>query len=155
IETSSGSRKPTDCKDSDSHPPLLPGGSLPVCTGPSPEIRIGKATERKGKKDRRPNAFFRARRDWHSQKKALSKGAGNMTVYGYARVSTDGQSLTSQDAELHAASCAKVRREDQRRSEQPTGACQGAQASRHRRCADRHPARPLGTLDAGLAQYPR
>ena len=31
-----------------------------------------------------------------------------MTVYGYARVSTDGQSLTSQDAELHAASCAKV-----------------------------------------------
>src|SRR6516225_128914 len=31
-----------------------------------------------------------------------------MTAYGYARVSTDGQSLTSQDAELHAASCAKV-----------------------------------------------
>jgi DNA invertase Pin-like site-specific DNA recombinase len=40
--------------------------------------------------------------------KVLSKGAGNMTVYGYARVSTDGQSLTSQDAELHAAGCAKV-----------------------------------------------
>jgi DNA invertase Pin-like site-specific DNA recombinase len=31
-----------------------------------------------------------------------------MTVYGYARVSTDDQSLTSQDAELHAAGCAKV-----------------------------------------------
>jgi len=31
-----------------------------------------------------------------------------MTAYGYARVSTDGQSLTSQDAELHAAGCAKV-----------------------------------------------
>jgi len=31
-----------------------------------------------------------------------------MTVYGYARVSTDGQSLTSQDAELHAVGCAKV-----------------------------------------------
>ena len=31
-----------------------------------------------------------------------------MTVYGYARVSTDGQSLASQDAELHAAVCAKV-----------------------------------------------
>ena len=40
--------------------------------------------------------------------KALSKGARNMTVYGYARVSTDGQSLTSQEAELHAAGCAKV-----------------------------------------------
>jgi DNA invertase Pin-like site-specific DNA recombinase len=31
-----------------------------------------------------------------------------MTVYGYARVSTDGQSLASQDVELHAAGCAKV-----------------------------------------------
>jgi DNA invertase Pin-like site-specific DNA recombinase len=31
-----------------------------------------------------------------------------MTVYGYARVSTDGQTLASQDAELMAAGCAKV-----------------------------------------------
>jgi len=31
-----------------------------------------------------------------------------MTTYGYARVSTDGQSLASQDAELRAAGCAKV-----------------------------------------------
>ena len=31
-----------------------------------------------------------------------------MTTYGYARVSTDCQSLASQDAELHAAGCAKV-----------------------------------------------
>src|SRR5512133_2423773 len=31
-----------------------------------------------------------------------------MTTYGYARVSTDGQSLASQDAELKAADCAKV-----------------------------------------------
>ena len=31
-----------------------------------------------------------------------------MTIYGYARVSTDGQSLASQDAQLHAAGCAKV-----------------------------------------------
>jgi DNA invertase Pin-like site-specific DNA recombinase len=31
-----------------------------------------------------------------------------MTTYGYARVSTDGQTLASQDAHLHAAGCAKV-----------------------------------------------
>src|SRR5215475_8332885 len=31
-----------------------------------------------------------------------------MTTFGYARVSTDGQSLASQDAQLHAAGCAKV-----------------------------------------------
>jgi DNA invertase Pin-like site-specific DNA recombinase len=31
-----------------------------------------------------------------------------MSTYGYARVSTDGQSLALQDAELHAAGCAKV-----------------------------------------------
>ena len=31
-----------------------------------------------------------------------------MTVYGYARVSTDGQTLAAQDAALHVAGCAKV-----------------------------------------------
>jgi DNA invertase Pin-like site-specific DNA recombinase len=31
-----------------------------------------------------------------------------MTVYGYARVSTDGQTLAAQDARLHAAGVAKV-----------------------------------------------
>ena len=31
-----------------------------------------------------------------------------MTVYGYARASTDGQTLAAQDAQLHAAGCAKV-----------------------------------------------
>src|SRR5215475_13431500 len=31
-----------------------------------------------------------------------------MTIYGYARVSTDGQTLASQDAALHGAGCAKV-----------------------------------------------
>jgi DNA invertase Pin-like site-specific DNA recombinase len=31
-----------------------------------------------------------------------------MTIFGYARVSTDGQTLAAQDAQLHAAGCAKV-----------------------------------------------
>jgi DNA invertase Pin-like site-specific DNA recombinase len=34
--------------------------------------------------------------------------AETVTIYGYARVSTGGQSLASQDAQLHAAGCAKV-----------------------------------------------
>jgi hypothetical protein len=33
---------------------------------------------------------------------------GKMAVFGYARVSTDAQSLASQDAQLRAAGCAKV-----------------------------------------------
>jgi DNA invertase Pin-like site-specific DNA recombinase len=38
----------------------------------------------------------------------LKNGERNMTVYGYARVSTDGQTLAAQDGQLHAAGCAKV-----------------------------------------------
>ena len=34
-----------------------------------------------------------------------------VAIFGYARVSTDGQTLASQDAELMAAGCAKVYQE--------------------------------------------
>jgi DNA invertase Pin-like site-specific DNA recombinase len=37
-----------------------------------------------------------------------SQLGAEMTTYGYARVSTDGQTLAAQDAQLHAAGCAKV-----------------------------------------------
>jgi DNA invertase Pin-like site-specific DNA recombinase len=36
------------------------------------------------------------------------KRGWEMTAYGYARVSTDGQSLAAQDAQLHATGCVKV-----------------------------------------------
>src|SRR6476619_1564635 len=38
----------------------------------------------------------------------FKNGERNMPVYGYARVSTDGQTLAAQDGQLHAAGCAKV-----------------------------------------------
>src|SRR5262245_34039062 len=43
--------------------------------------------------------------------KALSKENRNMANLGYARVSTNGQDLAAQEAELTAAGCAKVFKE--------------------------------------------
>jgi hypothetical protein len=51
--------------------------------------------------------------------KSLSKWEAEMTVYGYARVSTDGQTLAAQDAALHAAGCAKVYGEKQSGAKKP------------------------------------
>jgi DNA invertase Pin-like site-specific DNA recombinase len=42
---------------------------------------------------------------------SVSKGGLEMTIYGYARVSTNGQDLGSQEAELMAAGAAKVFKE--------------------------------------------
>jgi DNA invertase Pin-like site-specific DNA recombinase len=43
--------------------------------------------------------------------KSLSEEDSKITTYGYARVSTNGQDLGSQEAELMAAGCAKVFKE--------------------------------------------
>jgi DNA invertase Pin-like site-specific DNA recombinase len=40
--------------------------------------------------------------------KDMNESEATMTAYGYARVSTDGQTLAAQEAALRSAGCAKV-----------------------------------------------
>jgi DNA invertase Pin-like site-specific DNA recombinase len=72
---------------------------------------------------------------------------GDMTVYGYARVSTDSQSLSAQLAELKAAKCAKIfqekisgaRSDRKQLTRMMAGLAKGG-------CFDRHPARSTGEV---------
>jgi hypothetical protein len=56
------------------------------------------------------------RKVWHKRingRLCFPESLIEMTVYGYGRFSTDGQTLVAQDAALHAAGCAKVYSEKQ------------------------------------------
>ena len=79
-----------------------------------------------------------------------------MTVYGYARVSTIGQTLAAQEATLHEAGAAKVFKE------KISGAANHrAQLHRLLRAIEVGDAvivtetRSAGAINAGLAQHPR
>src|SRR5262245_57918771 len=85
--------------------------------------------------------------------KSFHKSA-NMTTYGYARVSTNGQDLAAQEAELMTAGCAKVFKEKVSGAKnRPRRAGQAYSTPRTRRCGNGHAPRPLGTLNTGSAQY--
>jgi DNA invertase Pin-like site-specific DNA recombinase len=69
-----------------------------------------------------------------------------MTIYGYARVSTDGQTLDAQIAALKAAGAEKVYSEKQSGAKNASFASQGASQTRTDRAAL---ARVLAALESG------
>ena len=72
-----------------------------------------------------------------------------MTVYGYARVSTDGQTLAAQDAALRTAGCAKVYAETASGAKTDRAALRKAVARlTESDTVDRDPAGSVGTVDA-------
>ena len=76
-------------------------------------------------------------------------------IYGYAQVSTDGQSVDAQVRQLTKARCKKVFRETASGAKTDhTQTSQGARANRRRRRADGDQARPIGAIDAGPPEYP-
>ena len=87
---------------------------------------------------------------------SYAKVGGKMAIFGYARVSTDGQSLASQDAQLRAAGCAKVYAE--KVSGAKTDRTELAKVLRRLESGDVlmvHPPRPAGKVDAGFVEHPR
>jgi hypothetical protein len=76
--------------------------------------------------------------------------------YGYARVSTDGQSVDAQVRQLTKAGCKKgVPRSGERRKDRPGAASPAARPARRRRRADGDAARPAGAIHSRPVEHSR
>jgi hypothetical protein len=77
------------------------------------------------------------------------------TKYGYARVSTDGQSIDAQVRQLRAAGAPGVPRDGKRHEDRSRPAPPRARPVRRRRRAHGHAPRSLGAIDARPLEHPR